>query len=207
MLLILVVVWFATASTAAAATVLKYGERPVVGKEYVVNATTFGGTPYDDNGIGFHGGVDLFALKWGVAELGYRGSGRTGKAMGGLPGGTRILISNPRTKRSVIAVFADVGGGGCCRWQLDLHIGVAQWLQVPSPAAWVGTVRITVLPGRPSRLTPATVKAVRNTLGPVAPVTRPTKKLPRDRRTCEGISLPTTNHAGDGCTSVRQSVG
>lgn len=175
LLLIVAVVLMMAAPTASAAPMLKYGERPVVGRTYVVNATTFGGTSYDDNGIGFHGGVDLFALKWGVAELGYRGSGRTGTAMGGLPGGTRILIENPRTKRRVIAVFADVGSGGCCHWQLDLHIGVAQWLQVPSPAAWVGKVRITVLPGRPSRLTPATVSRVRSTLGPVAFGTRPSK--------------------------------
>lgn len=175
LLLIMAVVLMVATPTASAVSPLGYGERPAVGRQYVVNATTFGGTSYDDNGIGFHGGVDLFALKWGVAELGYRGSGRTGTAMGGLPGGTRILIEYPRTKRRVIAVVADVGSGGCCHWQLDLHIGVAQYLRVPNPAGWVGRVRITVLPGRPNRLTPATVKRVRDSIGPVAFGTRPSK--------------------------------
>lgn len=166
LLLIMAVVLMVATSTATAAPTLRFGERPVVGKEYVVNATTFGGTSYDDNGIGYFGGIDLFALKWGVAELGMH------SAMGRLPGGTKILVRYK--KRSVVTVLADIGGA-CCYYHLDLHIGVAQYLGVPYPAGWVGKVRITVLPGRPSRLTPATVKRVRDSIGPVAFGTRPSK--------------------------------
>ena len=186
----LILLWVGTAQ---AASPLSYGERPVVGREYVVNATTFGGTSWDDNGIGYFGGIDLFRLKWGVAELGMH------SAMGSLPGGTRILVRYG--KRSVITVLADIGGA-CCYYHIDLHIGVAQWLKVPNPAGWVGKVRIIVLSGRPSRLTPATVDRVRKTLGPVGPGYRPGKALPSVRRHCEGARF-NISHAGLGCTSVR----
>lgn len=143
---------------AQAAKPLPYGQRPAVGREYIVNTTTFGGAG-DDNGIGYFGGVDLFRLKWGVAELGMH------SALGGLPGGTKILVNYKH--RSVIAVVADIGSGGCCYWQLDLHIGVARALGVPNPAGWVGKVRITVLPGRPVRLTPASVNRGIKHIGPI----------------------------------------
>lgn len=184
--------------TAEAAKPLPYGARPAVGQEYVVNATTFGSTSWDDNGIGYFGGIDLFKLKWGVAELGMH------SAMGGLPGGTRILVRYG--KRSVITVLADIGGA-CCYYHIDLHIGVAQYLGLTQRGG-VGKVRITVLPGRPSRLTPATIERVRKTLGPVGPGYRPGEALPSVRRRCEGTRL-NTNYAGIGCASVRQysSVG
>lgn len=182
---------------AQAAKPLPYGQRPVVGREYIVNTTTFGGTSWDDNGMGYFGGVDLFRLKWGVAELGMN------SAMGGLPGGTKILVRYK--KRAVITVLADIGSGGCCYWQLDLHIGVARYLRVPNPAGWVGKVRITVLPGRPARLTPAAVDKVRKSIGPVASGYRPEKKLPSVRRRCEGARF-NSNHAGLGCTSIRRSA-
>lgn len=181
---------------AQAAKPLPYGERPVVGREYVVNATTFGGTSWDDNGIGYFGGTDLFRLKWGVAELGHFSH----PALGDLPGGTRILIRYK--KRAVITVTADVGSGGCCHWQLDLHIGVAQYLNVPNPAGWVGRVRITVLPGRPATMTPATVNRGIKGIGPVGFGYQPGEPLPQVRRPCEGTRF-NISHAGSGCPSVR----
>lgn len=195
LLLLASIVLMVLTPPAVASPVLNYGSRPVVGKEYVVNATTFGGTSWDDNGIGYFGGTDLFQLRWGVAELANH------SAMGGLPGGTRILVKYKR--RAVVTVLADIGGA-CCYYHIDLHIGVAQWLKVPNPAGWVGKVRITVLPGRPSRLTPATVIRVRKTLGPVGPDYRPGEKLPSVRRHCEGTRF-NTSHAGSGCTGVRSN--
>lgn len=174
---------------AQAAKPLPYGERPVVGREYVVNATTFGSTSWDDNGIGYFGGVDLFRLKWGVAELDMH------SAMGGLPGGTRILVRYG--KRSVITVLADIGGA-CCYYHIDLHIGVARYLGLAQRGG-VGKVRITVLPGRPNRLTTA---GMSRGIGPVDPGYRPGKPLPSVRRHCEGARF-NISHAGFGCTSVR----
>lgn len=175
---------------------LPYGADAKVGKEYWVYATTFGGTSWDDNGIGYFGGTDLFKLKWGIAELGHFSH----PAMGDLPGGTRILVRYK--KRAVIAITADVGSGGCCHWQLDLHIGVAQALGVPNPAGWVGEVRITVLPGRPVCMTTTAVNKGIKGLGPVSPKWKPGNPLPKVRRYYEGALL-NTRHAGSGCTSVR----
>jgi hypothetical protein len=182
---------FGSSAGATAASELPYRAKPAVGKEYVVNATTFGGTSYDDNGIGYFGGIDLFRLKWGVAELGMH------SAMGGLPGGTRILVRYG--KRAVITVLADIGGA-CCYYHIDLHIGVAQYLHVPNPAGWVGRVRITVLPGRPATMTPATVNRGIKGIGPVGSGYQPGKPLPQVRSFYEGARF-NISHAGSGYTS------
>jgi hypothetical protein len=105
-------------------TQLGYGETATPGKTYSVRTTLFGCTSWDDNGIGFFGGTDLFKLQWGVAELGFRG-GTTGTAMGGIRGGTIAIVTNPATNISARVVFADVGGGHNY-YQLDLHCGVAK---------------------------------------------------------------------------------
>lgn len=190
LLAIMLVLPLCLVGTAQAASPLPYGKRPVVGKEYVANATTFGGTSWDDNGIGYFGGTDLFRLKWGVAELANH------SAMGGLPGGTRILVRYG--KRAIITVLADIGGA-CCHYHIDLHIGVAQYLRVPNPAGWVGQVRITVLPGRPATMTPATVNRGIKGIGPVGSGYRPGEPLPKVRRPCEGTVHNTYSSTRGGC--------
>ena len=102
---------------------LPYGAHAERQHHYTVRTTIFGCTSWDDNGIGFFGGVDLHRLKWGVAELGFRG-GSMGTAMGGIPGGTIATVTNPVNGKRVRVVFADVGGGHNY-YQLDLHCGVA----------------------------------------------------------------------------------
>jgi hypothetical protein len=103
---------------------LGYGEHATPQKTYSVRTTLFGCTSWDDNGIGFYGGVNLNELKWAVAELGYRG-GATGTAMGGIPGGTIAIVTNPKTGIGARVVFADVGGGHNY-YQLDLQCNVAR---------------------------------------------------------------------------------
>jgi hypothetical protein len=118
-----------------------------------VVTSVFGCTTWDDNGIGFFGGIDLFKAKWVVAELGFRG-GYTGKAMGGLPGGTYLRVSYGR--RSAIVVVGDVGGG-YNHYQLDLHCGVARHLGVLNNPNFREIVRVERLPRKPVRLTPTLV--------------------------------------------------
>ena len=128
------------ATPASAAPRLPYGANATPDRPYSVLTTTYGCTTWDDNGIGFHGGVDLHRLRWGVAELGWHG-GRTGTALGGIPGGTLATVTHG--KRSVNVVFADVGHGGH-KWQLDLHCGVARALGIRNPTYWTGTVTLRI---------------------------------------------------------------
>jgi len=101
---------------------LEYGQKPALHVRYTVTTSVFGCTSWDDNGIGFFGGIDLFDAKWVVAELGFHG-GSTGTAMGGLAGGTYLQVTYRH--KSAIVVVGDVGGGHN-HYQLDLHCGVAR---------------------------------------------------------------------------------
>lgn len=143
----------------AQARTLPYGAKPETDRFYSVRTTLYGCSG-DDNGIGFHGGIDLWKLKWGVAELGYQG-GNTGTALGGIPGGTIATIRHPKTHRMVNVVFADVGGGHNY-YQLDLHCGVAKAIGLND----TGTIQIAIRNKR-IRLTPARVEHGYNILGPV----------------------------------------
>lgn len=147
-----------TSQTAEART-LPYGAKPETDRFYNVRTTIYGCWG-DDNGIGFHGGIDLWQLKWGVAELGWRG-GNTGTALGGIPGGTIATIRHPKTRRMVNVVFADVGGGHNY-YQLDLHCGVAKAIGLSD----TGTVQIAIRNKR-IRLTNAGIKRGYKILGPV----------------------------------------
>lgn len=143
----------------AQARTLPYGAKPETDRFYNVRTTIYGCWG-DDNGIGFHGGINLWQLKWGVAELGWRG-GNTGTALGGIPGGTIATIRHPKTRRMVNVVFADVGGGHNY-YQLDLHCGVAKAIGLSD----TGTVQIAIRNKR-IRLTPARVEHGYKILGPV----------------------------------------
>jgi hypothetical protein len=144
---------------------LPYGAKPETDRFYNVRTTLYG-CAGDDNGIGFHGGIDLWALKWGVAELGFRG-GKTGTALGGIPGGTIATIRHPKTRRMVNVVFADVGGGHNY-YQLDLHCGVAKAIGLED----TGTIQIAIRNKR-IRLTTTGINRGYDILGPVRkPCTR-----------------------------------
>lgn len=150
----------------AAAPTLPYGTKAETNRFYNVRTTIYGCWG-DDNGIGFHGGIDLWQLKWGVAELGYRG-GTTATAMGGIRGGTIATIRNPKTRRMVNVVFADVGGGHNY-YQLDLHCGVAKAIGLTD----TGTVQIAIC-DKHVTLTPDRVKRGYSILGPVRQPHTPT---------------------------------
>lgn len=146
--LILLFVLFALAvpSTAdAKISRLSYGELPKHGKTYTVVTSVFGCTSWDDNGIGYYGGIDLFKAKWVVAELGM------GSALGGLGGGAYLKVSYGN--RAAVVVTGDIGSGHN-HYQLDLHCGVARHLGVLNNPNFREIVRIERLPRKAVRLTP-----------------------------------------------------
>jgi hypothetical protein len=157
--LLTITILLVTIGTANAAPTLPYGANPKIDTLYNVRTTIYGCWG-DDNGIGFHGGIDLWALKWGVAELGWRG-GKTGTALGGIPGGTIATVYNPKTRKAANVVFADVGGGHNY-YQLDLHCGVAKAIGLKD----TGTVQIAIR-NKKIRLTHNGVKRGYPLLGPV----------------------------------------
>lgn len=127
----------------ANAKMLSYGEWPKAGRTYTVVTSVFGCTSWDDNGIGYYGGIDLFKAKWVVAELG------GGTALGGLAGGTYLQVSYK--KRSAVVVVGDIGGG-YNHYQLDLHCGVARYLGVLNDPNFREIVCIKRLSRKPVRL-------------------------------------------------------
>lgn len=145
--LILLFVLFALAPSVAGAQTsqLRYGELPKIGRTYTVLTSVYGCTSWDDNGIGYYGGIDLFKAKWIVAEL------DMGSALGGLGGGAYLQVSYK--KRSAIVVTGDIGGGHNY-YQLDLHCGVARHLGVLDDTNFREIVRVERLPRKPVRLSP-----------------------------------------------------
>lgn len=141
---------------------LAYGTKPSPGVTYTAKATTFGTTATDDNGIAWWGGKGAYSnqVKWLVAELGVNNTPakNTGHSLGSLPQGSKIMVTYPKTGKSVVTVLGEVGAGAkgspgsSDDAVIDIWNDTADALGLPDKVNFYSDVQITLLPDPPITL-------------------------------------------------------